>query len=263
MEIIIVDDTPIPSIKRVCEQYEKGFQEIGIHLFYVKNPKKRSISIARNLGARMAKGDIVQFVDSDVILTSGYLQEVLKTFEKHPEALGVSGSIESNYRMPPGVRGNLSQTLPKLFFLTHYARNSCKHFEEPFGVSKEIQCEYFGGANMAFKYSVFSEFQFDENLEKYSYMETILFTGQIDKTYPGRLILTPEAKCYHEASKEGRMEKSEARVHLVRCRKYVLIRLFGLKGVLMFGWQILGVLVFRIIWRIQRKSSAAFESYGV
>lgn len=263
MEIIVVDDTPIPSIKLICEQYEKDFQEIGVHLFYVKNPGERSISVARNLGARMAKGNIVQFVDSDVILTPSYLQEIQKTFEKHSEALGVSGWIVSNYPALTGVRENVFQTVPKLFFLLHYARNSCKHFEMPVGLTKEIRCEWFDGADMAFKRSVFSEFQFDENLAKYSWMECLLFAGQIDKAYPGRLILTPEAKCYHEVSSEGRMEESEIRMHILRCRKYVLTKLFGCRGLLLFGWQNLGLLLLKIISRTRRFSKLDSEQFGI
>jgi glycosyltransferase involved in cell wall biosynthesis len=265
MEIIIVDDTPLPSIKLMCEQYENDFQEIGVHLFYVKNPKERSISVARNLGARMVKGDIVQFVDSDVILTPSYLQEIQKTFEKHPEALGVSGMIvlKENYPTLWGVRENVFQTVAKLFFLLHYSRNSCKLFEVPVGLTKEIQCKWFDGADMAFKRSVFSEFQFDENLVKYSWMECALFTGQIDKAYPGRLILTPEAKCYHEVSNEGRMEESEIKMHILRCRKYVLTKLFGCRGLLMFGWQNLGLLGIKIISRTRRFSKLHSEPYGV
>jgi glycosyltransferase involved in cell wall biosynthesis len=263
MEIIIVDDTPNPSIKLTCEHYEKAFQEIGVHLFYFKNPEERSISIARNLGARMAKGDIVQFVDSDVILTPNYLQEIHKTFEKHSEALGVSGRIVLNYPTLTGVRENLFQAVPRLFFLGHYARNSCKHFEVPVGLTKEIRCEWFDGADMAFRRGVFSEFQFDENLVKYSWMECWLFAGQIDKAYPNRLILTPEAKCYHEASSEGRMEESEIKRHILRCRKYILTKLFGWRGLLMFGWQNLGILVLKLVSRIRRKESAGSEEYGL
>ena len=265
MEIIIVDDTPNPSIKLVCEQYEKDFQEIGVHLFYVKNPKEHSISTARNLGAGIAKGNIVQFVDSDIILTPSYLQEIQKTFEKHSEALGVSGMIvlKENYPTFWGVRENVGQTVPKLFFLLHYSRNSCKLFEVPVGLTKEIRCKWFDGADMAFKRSVFSEFQFDENLVKYSWMECALFAGQIDKAYPGRLILTPEAKCYHEVSKEGRMKESERKRHVLRCRKYVLTKLFGCRGLLMFGWQNLGLLGIKIISRNLKFIKIDSELYGI
>jgi glycosyltransferase involved in cell wall biosynthesis len=263
MEIIIVDDTPIPSIKLVCEQYEKAFQEIGVNLLYVKrdiarwrgraNPKERSISSARNFGAIIAKGDIVQFIDSDIVLTPSYLREVQKTFEEHSEALGVEGITIPIQRPPAGVGENAVETIAKLFFLFHPSRNTCKHFEFPLFLDKEIRCEWFNGPDMAFRKGVLSQFQFDENLVKYSFMECVLFTGLIDKAYPGRLILTPEAKFYENRSEEGRMKKSEIRIHKDRCRKYVLTKLFGSRGLLLFGWQNLGLLVLRTIGRIRGK----------
>jgi cellulose synthase/poly-beta-1,6-N-acetylglucosamine synthase-like glycosyltransferase len=261
IEIIIVDDTPILSIKLVCEQYEKAFQEIGVHLFYVKNPKERSICLARNFGARIAKGYIVQFVDSDVILAIDYLQEVQKIFEKHPEVLGVSGLAASCY----GVKINVFRLISKLFFLFNSAPNSCKYFEFPVNVKKEIRCECFNGNAMAFKYSVFSEFQFDENLVKYSWMENLLFTGQINKTYPNRLILTPNAKCFHQYSNEGRMEGSEEekKRQYLCYRKYVMTKLFGYRGFLMFGWQNMGVLFIKIVSRIRRKEKTRSIFYGI
>jgi glycosyltransferase involved in cell wall biosynthesis len=259
IEIIIVDDTPNPSIKLIYERYEKKFREIGVHLFYVKNPKERSISIARNLGARMAKGDIVQFFDSDVILHPDYLREVQNTFERNPEALGVAGWAVWNESIPTGVRENAIQTLQKIFFLFHHARNSCKHFEIPVFLNEEILCEYLSGGYSAFKHSVFSEFQFDENLRKYSFMEDVLFSGLIDEAYPKRLILTPRAKCYHMGSKEGKMEKSELRLHKLHCRKYVLTKLFGCWGSLLYSWQNIGLLVFRLISRVTRSDLVSKE----
>jgi GT2 family glycosyltransferase len=269
METIVIDDTPNPSIKLKCEQYEKHFEEVGVNLLYVKNPADRSISSARNLGARMAKGNIVQFVDSDVVLTQGFLQEICETFERHPEALGVAGVVAWNYQ--PGSGENVSQALFKLFFLFHSASNSCRYFEFPYNVNGEIRCEWFNGENMAFRHSVLSQFQFDERLKRYSWMETFLFTGQISKAYPGRLILTSHAKCCHEPSKEGRMDESERRLHVRICRKYVETRLFGCRGLLMFGWQNLGVLALRTIVKIRRKTKRGsghkreydFSLYGI
>jgi len=253
MEIIIVDDTPNPLIKLICEQYENDFQEIGVHLYYIKNPKERSISTARNLGAKLAKGNIVLFVDSDVILTTGHLRGVQNAFEKHSEALGVEGTILPLIPPPTGVRENAVENIKKLFFIFHRVRNTCKHFEIPTALDRDIQCQYFDGNSMAFKQGVFNQFQFDETLVQYSYMETVLFTGLIDKTNPGQLFRSPEAKFYHEVGRKGRMEKSELRIHKLRCRKYVMTELFGYRGLLMFGWQNLGLLVLRIIGRIRNK----------
>ncbi|MEM1585977.1 MAG: glycosyltransferase family A protein, partial [Candidatus Bathyarchaeia archaeon] len=50
-----------------------------------------SSATARNIGARVAKGDIVLFLDSDVILLEDYIENILEVFENHPHVLGVQG----------------------------------------------------------------------------------------------------------------------------------------------------------------------------
>jgi glycosyltransferase involved in cell wall biosynthesis len=251
-EVIIVDDTPTAVIELVCKKYEESFRKVGVELFYVRNLRERSISIARNLGAKIAKGDVIQFFDSDVILQPDYLQEIEKAFEEHPEALGIDGWPVWSSLTLTGVKYVAVQTLKKLFFLYHYTRNSVKHFEFPVVLNTEIRSQWLSGGWVAFKSGVFSKFQFDENLKEYSFMENVLFSGLIDKAYPGRLIKIPYAKCYHENSPLGRMEKSELRLHKLRCRKYVLTKLFGTRGLLIFGWQNLGMLTFRLISRIRK-----------
>lgn len=104
---------------------------------------------------------------------------------------------------------------------------------------------------MAFKRSIFNEFQFDENLAKYSYMEDDLFSHSIFQKYPESLFITPHAKCIHTVSEEGRMESGELREHKRKCRRYVLTRLFGLKGLLLYYRQNIGLLVFEGIRRIK------------
>ncbi len=261
MEIIIVDDTPNNSIKEVCEKYRNNFHLLGVNVSYVKNPRDRSISIARNLGAILAKGNIVCYVDSDVIIDKEYLKELKNTFEKHPEALGVSGINKECI----GIKIGKFEKIAKLFYLLNRSQNSGKILEIPANVDKEIHCEWFEGGAMAFKKNVFNEFKFDEELIKYSFMEDLLFTGQISKTYPKKLIIIAKAKYVHLSGNVGRMEASKAREkkkHYRSCRKHVMIELFGVRGLFIFGWQNLGALFFKTVHKILGKETYT-EIYGI
>lgn len=55
----------------------------------------------RNKGAKKAKGEILIFIDDDVILTEGWLQAIIETFSSRAEVGGVSGPavITDNYRI--------------------------------------------------------------------------------------------------------------------------------------------------------------------
>jgi GT2 family glycosyltransferase len=251
IEIIVVDDTPTAVIRYVCKMYKDKFDKPGTQLLYIRNNGERSISIARNLGAKIAKGDILLFLDSDVILYSEYIEKILEVFNKHPDAIGVQGWTVFPPSSRKGIRHHLIQTLLELFYLPgHLTNDSCEYPSYPINLEKTITCNWLNGLGMAVKHSVLNEIQFDEKLGGYSYMEDVLFSHSIYKKYPKKLFITPYAKCIHKVSREGRMHCSVLSNHKNRCRKYVLMNLFGLKGLLIYGWQNLGLLIFRVIEKI-------------
>lgn len=244
MEVIIVDDTPVDAIKQLVEDHVVAARREDVDLIYIKNPKERSISIARNIGVKMARGDTILFVDSDIVLHSEYIRELRKNYEKHPEAVGISGWITSPTQKPMQYYKSyiLFQAFKRLFLLFHDSTDSCKFHEYPTNLTGTISCQRLVGANMSFKRSLFDEFEFDENLKGYAYWEDALFSGSVLKKYRGKLLMTPDAICNHSFSQEGREKGSKMRSIKLRNRKYVLVKLFGVKGLLMFGWQNLGLL---------------------
>jgi glycosyltransferase involved in cell wall biosynthesis len=250
-EVLVVDDSPTITIREVCRDYEAKFDEVGVRLLYIRNPGKRSLTIARNLGARIAQGDIILFFDSDLVLYPDYLEKIIDTFNAYPKALGVGGFMV----LPPfpvDVGYYAGEVLKRLFFLHCHSRNSCEYPEYPISVTKVINCNWLPGANMAFKHSVFSEFHFDEKLIEYSYMEDILFSRSISKKYPNTLFITPYAKCIHKVSGESRTESLKLKRQKRQNRKYVQTKLLGSKGLLLYGWQLLGLLIFRLAKKIRK-----------
>lgn len=244
IEIIIIDDTPNETIKIVCEEYESSFEKIKTALIYIRNPRKRSAAVARNVGIEKACGDIIIFFDSDVILYREFIEKILDVFKQYSDAIGVQGwMIKGIIKMK--IKYYFRHIFNKIFYLQHGSKNSCKYSEYPIVLTKIINCEFLHGSNMAVKKMVFDEFRFDENLTKYSYMEDTLLSNSIFQKYPNSLFITPYAKIIHKVSEGGRMEDKELIEHKRRCRKYVLRTLFGFKGLLIYHWQSLGISIFR------------------
>jgi len=260
LEVIVVDDTPTNIIEKVCETYHDKFEELNIELIYVRSFKERSAAIARNIGVSMAKGEIILFLDSDIILYPNYIKKILEVFQKIPNSLGVQG-WKIPKRVPRNSKGLMKyftiNNLKKLFLIQHFTTDSCNLFEYPLLLTKIINCESLSGSNMGFKRVIFNEFKYDENLLKYSYMEDMLLTHSIHRKYPNSLYITPNAKCIHKVSEERRIKGSIfEHPHLRVCRKYVLMKLFGIKGLLIFGWQTLGLLTLNIsrkIWALTKE----------
>jgi len=247
VETIVVDDTPTNLVKIVCEEYEIKFESKGSRLIYIKNPRERSAAIARNIGTERAIGDIVVFLDSDVVIYPDYIEKITAIFKEHPNALGVQGWDVNARKVGTHL---LIKAVQTFFRLKHYVKDSCKFAEYPYLLTKTINCEYLHGSNFAVKRDVLAESRFDETLKKYSYMEDLLFSYSIYQKYASSLYITPSAKCMHKGSKEGRMETAERRSHLRQCRKHVLTKLFGVKGSLIYYWQSIGMLVIDLAGKI-------------
>lgn len=179
LEVIVIDDAPTDVIKEVCETNINRFRKFNINLIYIRNYKEPSSAVTRNIGSSIAKGDVILFLDSDVILYPDYIDKVLDVFRKNQKALGVQGWIVLKIKRK---RINyFINTLRRLFLLTHFTKDSCRLFEYPLILTRCVNCEVLGGSNMAVKRDILREFRFDENLKKYSYMEDVLFSYSIHK----------------------------------------------------------------------------------
>ncbi|MGB9959434.1 MAG: glycosyltransferase family A protein [Candidatus Bathyarchaeales archaeon] len=253
LEVIVVDDTPSSVVEVLCEQMKSQLKESEIELLYLRNPKEPSSATARNIGAEVAKGDIVLFFDSDIIPLENYIKNVLEVFENHPHVLGVQGfeirkKINRPYSLPIFL---WHQFLRKIFFLSILTQDSCRLFEYPIILTHTLNCEWLAGSNMAWKKEVFSEFSFDENLKSYAYMEDVLFSHSVFQKYPNSLLITPKAKCIHKLSKAARMTNREFKKHERIYRKYVLTKLFGLKGLYIYSMQNFGALLISLTRKIR------------
>jgi len=210
-EIIIVDDSDNDEIENLIEQRKEEFKKKDVLLRYIRNEKEKSITIARNIGVENTNGDIILFLDSDVILNEDYIKEILKVYKEQQNALGVQGHIS-------GIRMDLSP--PKkinnwyFLFFRRLEKNRCRVLPStkttyPYLVDKIISCEWISGSNQSYKKEIFEEFKFDENYKKYSPGEDVDFSYRIFKKYPDSLYMTPHAKLIHNVSKIGRHPKRE------------------------------------------------------
>jgi|GEM_PF-1218743 len=180
-EIVIVDASVNQETKEMLEQ--NSFE--NLHYFLVAE-KDRGLTKQRNFGiASVGKDmDIVCFLDDDIVLESDYFEQLLKTYEIYPEALGVGGYISNEtpwekvaenevikidefsydgWKRKDGSRFVLRKKLgldsdcpPGFSPLFSHGRSV--GFLPPSGKVYEVE-QVMGGAS-AFKKSVFDTFQF-------------------------------------------------------------------------------------------------------
>lgn len=251
-EVIIVDNTPNDEIENLTGRRKKEFTKKNIILEYLRNLRENSHTIAQNIGIGHATGDIILFLDSDVILDKNYIKEILKIYKEKPNALGVQGFIQ-NQKKERGFIGKLSRIYDRIFFIRLDEKNNFRLLPSygvswPSCVDEVINCEWLSGANNSYRKEILETFKWDENLKKIGFCDEDL-PYRIFKKYPNSLFMTPHAKLIHKGSKEGRNPKKE----LVYMEEIYYLYLFyknieqTLKNKLIYLWSRAGRLLFRII----------------
>ena len=109
-QIIVVDDASTDNTHSVATG-------MGVRVFRLA--KNSGPAAVRNFGARHAQGDILFFVDADVILAPGAVDCVRDVFEAHPDVAAVFGS----YDAAPRAKGVVSQFRNLLHHFVHQNGN--------------------------------------------------------------------------------------------------------------------------------------------
>lgn len=86
MEIIVVDDASDDNTAELAVS-------MGVKVYPLETHS--GPSVARNLGAKKAKGEILFFIDSDVVIHPGGLQRVCDFFGANPDVSAVFGSYDT------------------------------------------------------------------------------------------------------------------------------------------------------------------------
>lgn len=105
-EVIVVDDASTDDSAKICRQK-------GVAVFQL--PHQSGPAAARNYGAEKAQGDILLFVDSDVVVQQDTVARVAADFTNNPNTAAVFGSYDDS----PTVPDFLSQFRNLLHHFTH------------------------------------------------------------------------------------------------------------------------------------------------
>ena len=105
-EIIVVDDASTDETPWVAERF-------GVRVLRLM--RNSGPAAARNDGARHANGDILFFVDADVIIAPGGLRQVELVFQEQLDLAAVFGSYDAR----PRAKGTISQYRNLLHHFVH------------------------------------------------------------------------------------------------------------------------------------------------
>lgn len=169
-------------------------------LQYIHDPAINSLPMARNRAMEIGDGDVWLFLDDDVVLEPGFVEQILLVYRDHPEVGGVSGVI-TNYPRPSiwfrvwnalFVRGPFHDERQSIYWNADRLRNSA-----PISVSR------FTGCLMSFRADAVRASRFDENLRGVSDGEDVDFCVQLGPAT--KLLIAPRARLEHRRSPAGRL----------------------------------------------------------
>ncbi|SOH03065.1 glycosyltransferase family A protein [Candidatus Kuenenia stuttgartiensis] len=223
LKVIIVDQSDTGDTKKYIEDCRKQLltKSNKIEVIYIYQAKK-SLVAARNKGIDIARGEIVSFLDDDVVLFEDYYEQVLRYFRNDEKLGGVGGNVMIECE-PQGWKWKLRLAMLKIFMLHNYdGKMTVSGFGYPIvgiAIDRPMQVEMLSGCNMNFRSEHLKNDKFDEWFTGYSYREDAELSYRISRKAVLKMI--PEAKLYHNCSKANRMDIQPKKVMEVKNYYYV------------------------------------------
>ncbi|WP_395059646.1 glycosyltransferase family 2 protein [Flavobacterium sp.] len=239
-EILIVDGSTNEDTKSILTK--NAFQNLK---YFLVSYNDRGLTKQRNFGIKKvaSSSEIVCFLDDDTVLEHNYFEEILKTYAKHQNALGVGGYIinENSWTF---VGNNYKPALKEFYYDGWKIKEGSRFVlrkllgldsNQPPGYSsgyshgrsvgflppsdKTYMVEQLMGGVSSFKKEVFDTFQFSTYFEGYGLYEDADFTLRVSKK--GQLYINTAAKLNHYHDPAGRPNQYQYGKMVVRNGWYV------------------------------------------
>ncbi|WP_395051102.1 glycosyltransferase family 2 protein [Flavobacterium sp.] len=222
-EILIIDGSTNTETERLFQENKFA----NLHYFMVPE-EHRGLTRQRNYGIERVADDVevVCFLDDDTVLEQDYFEQLLKTYEIRPEALGVGGYIVNESECE--YVGNNYQAKPDEYYFDGWKRKDGNRFilrkklgldsDCPPGFSpafshsrsvgflppsgKIYSVEQFMGGVSSFRKTIFRILQFSTYFEGYGLYEDADFSLRVSKT--GMLYVNTAARLNHYHAVSGR-----------------------------------------------------------
>lgn len=155
-ELILVDQSDSDVSRQAILDMAK-MSGNAMRLIYIYDPRIRGLVDAKRVGVSNSNGDIVCFLEDDVVLESEYVDQMKRAFDSHPDMMGCCG-----------VMTNLTE-LPSNYVLFFHLFHRGIFHDPRVGVhgyltgsnDAMIPSRYLSGGTSAFRRCVFEKVPFD------------------------------------------------------------------------------------------------------
>ncbi len=198
-EVVVVDASDGDASERLVRAWQRDVPRTRVEVLRTAPGLTRQ----RNVGVDATSGDIVTFLDDDVVLGPSYLAAIVQLFQVDPHLGGAEGTVDV-----PRLRGRrrLANAFRALFAMNSLGRrrgvkrSGFVTYDPWPRVARHVTCLV--GCNMSFRREVFRRFRFDEWYDGYGLGEDMDFSYRVSRAY--RLVQTPYARLVHRVSPVAR-----------------------------------------------------------
>ena len=161
-EVIVVDDCSTDKTVAICCQFPVNL---------IQMDRNSGPAVCRNIGAKRSRGDIIVFVDSDVVFAADVIERMFTYLQKEPELAGV-GTISAPMPLNP------------CFFSNYFALQESLLVARLMGGQDRAKLPYVCTRCGCLRRKIFEELGgFDEKYRKPSIEDYELSSRMTDKYY--------------------------------------------------------------------------------
>ena len=176
-EIIIVDDASTDNTPEILERYQDNHR-----VLITRHSENRALAATRNTGIRLARGEILLFIDADIELMRDFISQHVQYFED-TTVIGVLSQLHPD----PLTKYNKYQRY------LYESRRGAKKFPP----HKSLPFQTFLFTASSLRKSIIEQVGlFDENIIRYGGEDTD-YAYRISKQYPDGFYYAPEIDVIH------------------------------------------------------------------
>lgn len=254
-EFLIIDQSLGDESKVGVDTLAQKFP--NINLVYLHDTSITGLVHAKKIATEKAMGDIVCFLEDDVVLEPEYLQQIEKGFLDLPHMLGCSGIITNPFSQP------LAYNFVFHFFHRGIFRDKrLMIYGQYTGIGHDlIISDKISGGLSAWRREVFKEVPFDPS-NNYFMLEDIDFSTRVVEKFGQKLFINPNARLEHHWSPVNRdlMAIRQQKKMIESITFYKQRRTWSCAHLSM-GWLLIGLFFEAIFKSLLTKSIDPFSHY--
>jgi len=253
IQSMIPDEVCIVEAGQLNEKVKNTLLTQGLYQGIYEHFPKSSLTQANNRGIEKTTGEIVFFLDDDIVLENDFIAEILKVFKEKGEDIGgVIGTITNVDRTSKVERPiNL---VYKLFLLNRYSNNG-KFTRAGFGtyvhgLTAVTATEFLSGGITAYRREALRAVGgWDNTIPRYGACCDEDMSYRVSRRYKN--FYTPYARCIHKTSPASRQSYSTGKAMMLRHRAYLFNKNFRRTPFswLYFIWAVVGLYIIALYSR--------------